>query len=247
MKTKMLDIILPAYHEEKNIEKVIRGIEKYVKTPHKITVVLQDKNDPTIAVLDKLSKTSRSLNFTFTKNGKGILKAFKEGFKQTNAPIITIMMSDLSDDPKDIDAMVKKIEEGYDLVCATRYSNSGKRIGGPKFKGFLSWLACLTLKYMTGVPTNDSTNAFKTFRRPLLNKIEFESQQGFEMPLELTMKAYHLGFKITETSTIWRDRTSGESQFELWKNIPYYLKWYFYGMRKNLMSKKLSKKILFKL
>ncbi len=233
MKKHKIDIILPAYHEEGNIEKVITDIKKFVKTPYLITVVIQDKNDPTLTVLKKIKKGSPGINIEFTRDGKGILKAFKEGFRCTKAPIIVTMMSDLSDNPRDIDKMIRKIDEGYDLVCASRNSGNGKRIGGPKFKGFLSWLACISLKFLTGINTSDSTNAFKVFRRSLLEKIDIKSEQGFEMPLELTVKAYEKGFKITDVPTIWRDRKSGESQFKLWKNIPYYLKWYIYGIKNN--------------
>src|SRR3989344_2384668 len=230
MRENSVDIILPVYYEQDNIEKVINGIEKHVKAPHKITVVLQDKNDPTVKVLKKIQKKVKILNFIFTKDGIGMLKALKEGFKSTNLPIITMMMADLSDDPRDIDKMIKKINDGYDLVCASRYISPGKRLGGPKFKGFLSWLACISLRIATGIPTNDATNAFKTFRRRVIKQIEIQSSHGFEMPLELTTKAYKKGFKIGEVSTIWRDRQEGESKFKLWQNIPYYLRWYLYGI-----------------
>jgi dolichol-phosphate mannosyltransferase len=230
MAREQIDIILPAYHEQGNIKKVLAGIKNYVKTPHTINVVLQDKKDPTLQVVENLQKTTKNLNVIFTKNGKGMLKALKEGFKQTKSPIITIMMADLSDDPKDIDKMVGKIDKGYDLVCGSRYIHNGKRVGGPKIKGFLSYAACISLKKLIGLPTYDATNAFKCFRRSLLQKIVIESKEGFEMPLELTVKAFKKGFKITDVPTVWRDRDKGTSKFHLLRDIPLYLKWYMYGV-----------------
>lgn len=230
MTKQTIDIILPAYHEQENIQKVITNIEKYVKTPHEITVVLQDRNDPTLKIITKFKKEFKNLNIIFTKNGIGMLKALKEGFKQTKAPIITVMMADLSDDARDIDKMAEQINKGFDLVCASRYTKKGKRNGGPVIKGFLSYLACKSLSKLIGLPTQDATNAFKTFRRPLLKRFTLESKEGFELPLELTVKTFHTGGKITEIPTIWNDRKKGRSKFYLFKNIPLYLKWYKYGI-----------------
>jgi dolichol-phosphate mannosyltransferase len=225
-----IDIILPAYHEEGNIEKVLAGIKKYVKTPHHITIVLQDKKDPTIEVIQKQQKTARNIQMIFTTDGKGMLKALKKGFASTKNSIMVIMMADLSDDPKDIDKMIAQINNGFDLVCGSRYIHNGKRIGGPKMKGFLSYLACISLKQLIGLPTYDATNAFKCFRRSLLKKIDIESKQGFEMPLELTVKAFKKGFKIADVPTTWRDREKGVSKFYLLRDIPLYLRWYMYAL-----------------
>ncbi len=226
----ILDIIIPIYNEQDNIERVLNQIKEHVKTPYLITVVLQDKNDPTIEILKPLQKKMKNLHIIFTKNGVGMLKALKEGFANTKAPIITIMMGDLSDDAEDIDKMIAKINKGYDLVCASRYYKNGKRIGGPIIKGFLSYLACISLNAVIKLPTHDATNAFKTFKRSLLDEIVIESHEGFEMPIELTVKAFHKHKKITEIPTIWRDRESGKSKFTLWHNMPLYLRWYMYGI-----------------
>lgn len=237
MRQTTIDIILPAYFEQENIKKVITGIEKYVKTPHKITVVLQDKHDPTLPVVTSLIKITKSLNIIVTKNGKGMLKALSEGFKRTKAPIIVIMMADLSDNPKDIDKMVAKINNGADLVCASRYMPQGKRIGGPKVKGLLSYIACFTLHTFIRIPTTDATNAFKCVRRTLIDAIKIESKEGFEMPLELSVKAFHLGFVIADIPTTWRDRESGKSKFKLWQNLALYTKWYIYAItHRNTLS-----------
>ncbi|MBI2031148.1 MAG: glycosyltransferase [Candidatus Levybacteria bacterium] len=229
---KNIDIILPTYHEQKNIIKVIKDIRKFVKTPNIITVVIQDKSDPTLESLKKIKNKIKDLKIIFTKDGIGLLKALRAGFLNTESSIIVTMMSDLSDNPKDIDKMMNKINEGYDLICASRYINPGKRIGGPKIKAILSFLACKSLNKLISLPTNDATNAYKCFKRSMLKKIKIESTQGFEMPLELTLKAFYKGFKIVDVPTIWRDREHGSSKFKIWKVLPYYLRWYLYGIRK---------------
>lgn len=232
MRKTKLAIILPTYHEEHNIERVISGIEKYVTTPHRTIVVLQDKKDPTITVLSRIKHAYKNVETIFTRDGKGMLKALRRGIDYADAEIIVITMSDLSDDPKDIDKMIAKVNKGYDFVCASRYMKNGKHIGGPFIKGLLSRYGCLTLKYLTGLPTHDATNAYKCFKKNILKQITIESEQGFEMPLELTVKAYNKGFSITEIPTTWKDRDSGFSQFQVKNNMKYYLRWYVYGIRK---------------
>ncbi len=233
MTQALLDIILPTYYEQNNIEKVLEQIHKYVKTEHVITIVLQDKNDPTLKEIKKLETKIKNINVLFTKDGKGMLKALKYGFNNTKASIITIMMADLSDDPRDIDKMVLEINNGFDLVCASRYSRHGKRVGGPMIKGLLSLIACKSLRLLTGLPTHDATNAFKCFKRSILKDIIIESEEGFELPLELTVKAYKKNLKIAEIPTIWKDREKGVSKFRLFRNLRFYLRWYLYGLKKS--------------
>lgn len=222
------DIILPVYYEEENIEKVLQGIRKHVKIKHKTFLIFQDKKDPTILIARKLQKKYANIEICLTKE-VGIVKAIKHGLQKSKADIVIIMMSDLSDNPKDIDKMIKKIKGGYDFVCASRYMKHGKRHGGPKFKGLLSYLSCISLRIFTGINTHDATNAFKCFRRSFIEKITIESQKGYEMPLELIVKANAMGMKIGEVPTVWRERKKGKSKFSLLNDVPYYLKWYLYA------------------
>lgn len=234
MKIKQIDIILPTFHEEDNIAHVIRGIHDYVKTPHLITIVLQDKKDPTIPIIKKLQKKIKNIQTVFTTNGKGMLKALQKGFAVTKNDIIVVMMSDRSDNPRDIDKMFRTITNGSDLVCASRNLQKGKRVGGPKIKHFLSFAASTSLHALIKLPTTDATNAFKCFKRSLLKQITIESTEGFAFPLELTVKIFYLGKKITDIPTVWQDRKMGQSQFNIFNNLQHYLKWYLFALIQRL-------------
>ena len=102
----------------------------------------------------------------------------------------------------------------------------GKHEGGPMFKGFLSKMAGLSLHLLAGIPTHDATNSFKLYSKNLLEKISIESIGGFELGIEIAVKAYMGGFKITEVPSEWHDRVEGESHFKLWKWLPHYFHWY---------------------
>lgn len=232
--TKSIDIILPVYREEENLEKVLSGIKKYVKSDYKILAIWQDPNDPSIHILKKLKKNNKSLEIVESEKGVGLLNAIITGLKLSKANIVIIMMSDHSDDPRDVDRMVKKIDEGYDLVCASRYSSNGKRIGGSRMKALLSRFICLSLYYIAGISTKDATNAFKCFKKDILKSIKIESKNGFEFPLELTVKSHKLKKKIGEIPTVWKERGKGYSKFKILDLSPYYLKWYRYALRTRL-------------
>lgn len=229
-----LDIIIPVYYEEENVTKVLSSIKKNVKTKHKVFIVYDSKKDPTVNVVKKYIKQNKNIFLLQNSEGnkRGVVNALKTGFKKTKGPIVCITMADLSDNPKDIDKMVKKIHLGADLVSASRYSRGGSLHGGPPVKKILSKYGSKILNLITSLPTRDSTNAFKCFKRKVVKTIDIESTGGFEIALELTVKSYLKGYKIVEIPTVWKDRTKGESKFDLAKWFPKYLKWFFYAIEK---------------
>lgn len=231
-----IDVISPVYHEQDNITTLINGINKYRNLSLRISLIVQDPNDPTIPIINKLIRSHPNVRMLKTKNGKGLGKAIKCGLENATAPYVILTMSDLSDDPKEIPLMLEKLKEGFDIVCASRYLNPGKKINDQFLKGTISRLACLSLRILLRLPTHDATNAYKAFNRKKLSKIKIEGVHGFEIPLEILIKAFFLGMKITEVPTIWTERLSGQSQFKFFQLMPYYLKWYWFGIKKKIFN-----------
>jgi hypothetical protein len=100
----------------------------------------------------------------------------------------------------------------------------------------MSRTAGLTLHWFAGVPTHDPTNNFKLYSQRFLDTVTIESTAGFELALELTVKATIAGRRVAEVPTTWRDRTAGESNFKLRKWLPHYLHWYWVAFRGRLGS-----------
>lgn len=225
-----ISILIPVYHEEKNIIRVLEKIKSKVKTQHEILVIYDSKKDPTYDVVKKYLNKKKIKNIFLTKNtittGRGVMNAIKTGFKKAKGETIVVVMADLSDNISQIDRMYRLTQKGYDIVCASRYMKGGKKIGGPIFKTLLSKTAGLTLHYFFKVPTHDSTNAFKMYRKRIFKQIKIESTGGFEYSLEIVLKAFKKGYKITEIPTVWKDREAGKSNFKLLKWLPKYVKWY---------------------
>jgi hypothetical protein len=97
-------------------------------------------------------------------------------------------------------------------------------------------LAGVSLHYLTGIPTHDVTNNFKLYDKSLLDEIPIQSTGGFEIAMEVTVKAFKKGCPICEIPTIWRDRTAGASRFKVWKWAPHYLRWYLYAVMPSRFS-----------
>lgn len=228
----MLDIVVPVYNEEKSILKLFDEIEKEIKTPKRVLVIYDYKEDSTVpVVLEHRGDYSFCVELVLNTIGRGALNAIKKGMQEAQAEMVLVMMADSSDRLNVVDSMCEMMEDGYDLVCGSRYMKGGKQNGGPILKGLFSRTAGLTLHWLTGVPTHDCTNSFKLYRKSMLENILIESSGGFEIGLEIVVKAYTSGYKIGEIPSEWFDREEGESNFHMWKWLPKYLHWYFYCIR----------------
>jgi len=113
----------------------------------------------------------------------------------------------------------------------------GRQVGGPLLKKTISRIADVSLRYIAGLPTHDATNSFKLYRRTMLGSIEIKSDGGFEIGMEIVVKAHFGGFRVTEVPCVWMDREKGESRFKILKWAPKYLRWYFYAMEKRFNKK----------
>ena len=158
--------------------------------------------------------------------GRGVVGAIRTGFDAAPDGPVLVVMADLSDDLGQVSKMLELYRRGSHIVVGSRYMKGGRLIGGPWFKQLLSRLSGLSLYWFRGIPTHDATNAFKIYDRAMLDTIPIESKGGFELSLEITVKAFLAGYTISETPSTWRDRTAGESRFKLLKWLPHYLKWY---------------------
>lgn len=227
----LLHIITPVYNEADNFPALYKAVKKHIKTPHVLTVVYDFDEDTTVPVAKQYAAKDKTVKLHKNSIGRGALNALKSGFDSVKSGPVLIIMADLSDDLSMVDDMYKKYLEGASVVCGSRYMKGGKQIGGPWLKRTLSRLAGVSLYWVRRVPTHDITNNFKLYDKKLLDSITIESQGGFEIAMEITVKAFHQRLSIVELPTTWRDREAGEANFKLWAWLPSYLRWYFYALR----------------
>jgi glycosyltransferase involved in cell wall biosynthesis len=227
----VLSVVIPVYNEGEAVAPVLRSLSDALRTPHELVVVYDFDGDTTVPVIERLAADIPELRGLRNDLGRGVLNAMKAGIAGTTGDLVLISMADGSDEPGLVEPMVALARGGAAVVAASRYMRGGRQIGGPLVKRTLSRLAGLSLHWLAGVPTHDPTNNFKLYRRDFLDSITIESEAGFELALELTVKATIAGRRVAELPTVWRDRTAGQSNFKLRKWLPHYLRWYVTALR----------------
>jgi dolichol-phosphate mannosyltransferase len=226
-----LSVVIPVYNEGENVIPTLRGVvEKTHTRPLEILVVHDFDEDTTVPVVKKLQAELPEVRLHKNTLGRGVLNAIKSGLAAAAAPYVLVTMGDGSDDPNDIDSMYAVARGGADVVAGSRYMRGGHQVGGPLLKRSMSKAAGLSLHWVGGLPIHDATSNFRLYSRRLLDQVTIESTGGFELGIELTVKAYALGMRVAEVPTTWRDRTAGQSRFRLWKWLPRYLYWYRRGL-----------------
>jgi glycosyltransferase involved in cell wall biosynthesis len=228
-----LTIVIPVLNEGENILVTLRTIGEQLRVPACVSVIYDSETDTTLPALRRLDPEAQPpVRAVRNRYGRGALNAIRTGLETAETELIIVTMADLSDPPAVMNDMVRAAEERQAaVVCASRYMAGGRQIGGPRLKGFLSRTAGLLLHHLAGLPTHDPTNSFKLYRRSFLQTTTIESTGGFELGIELVVKAWKAGHVVAEVPTTWRDRVAGKSNFKLWKWLPNYLRWFWLAWR----------------
>lgn len=227
---KEISLIIPVYNEHQTIVELLHEVEEKVASDYLAYIIYDHDEDSTLTKKDEIDSKFSNIHFIKNKYGSGVIGAFKTGFETAESKYIVPIMADLSDMPESINSMYEKIQEGYDLVVASRYMKGGRKIGGPKMKYVLSRLSNTILYTVTDLPLHDITNAFIMYRKEVIKSLTIESTGGFEITMEIIAKSYEKGLKMTEVPTINRDRAAGKSNFKMMTWMSNYMHWFFYIM-----------------
>lgn len=231
-----VSVVIPAYNEGVGVVSVLERVGAAVTLPCEIVVVVDTSDDSTIPFVEQVGASDRRIRVIVNTYGRGPANAIRYGIDQALAPVVVVTMADGCDDPHQIDALTRLVDRGVVVASASRYARSGQQVGGPFLKGFISRMAGLTLFYFARVGTRDATNSFKAYSKAFIEKVGIESDQGFEIGIELVSKARRYRQPVAEIPTIWLDRAFGTSNFKLVAWLPRYIRWYFYafGAKKKL-------------
>lgn len=231
---ELVSIVIPVYNERENIRACLEGIEAVLgELPHEVLVVYDHPSDTTLTELARMPHPPAGLRAVHNDIAPGVAFALRKGLSEARGDVVVVTMADLSDPPEAIPEMVRKVRrEGADVVGGSRYMPGGGQEGGPLLKRTMSRLAGLSLHYLAGLPTRDCTTNFRAYSARLLREASITSSRGFEVALELTVKAHALGFCVDEVPVVWKDRTAGKSNFKLFQTLPAYLGWWAMALRR---------------
>jgi len=219
-------VVIPVYNEGEAIMPCLDRILRAVSSPCEILIVYDMPGDTTVPYIDKASRADSRVRGVLNTYGRGPANAIRFGFDAAQSPVTVVTMADGSDDPRQIDELARLVERGVVVAAASRYMPGGQQVGGPRVKRALSRCAGKSLHLLARVGTRDATNSFKAYSTEFVRQVGIDSRSGFEIGLELTVKATRLRLPVAEIPTIWLDRSLGDSRFQLVHWLPSYLHWY---------------------
>jgi len=231
-----VSVVVPAHNEEQIIEKTLRKLETTLSIDHETVVVDDCSSDKTPEIVEKLIEEFPNIRLVRRSTKPGFKEAVTAGFEKSTGDVVVPVMADLCDDVSTIPLMAQKVEEGYDVVCGSRHIAGGRMIDPPFIQSFFSRVVGFLAFFVLGVPTRDVTNAFKMYRKEVINNISIQGT-AFDMSMELCLKAYFKGYKIAEIPTTWKGRMVGESKFKVFHLAPRYWRWFAWGIMKRITSK----------
>jgi glycosyltransferase involved in cell wall biosynthesis len=161
---------------------------------------------------------------------RGFGSALRRGFAEATGDVVIPIMADASEDPRDVLRLVAAIEEGWDVVAGSRYMNGGG-IVGRTLKQRTSHLYSLLCRLAGGPRIHDVSNAFKAYRRPVLESVSSVAD-SFDISVELTVKAHLAGFRVGEVPTVWTNRREGRSNFSMRTEVRNYGRWLLLTLRR---------------
>lgn len=208
MKQPLISVIIPAYNEERNITKVIKNVAKLKKEYAIEIIVVDDGSKDKTAQVAKKAGADRVI--TYEKNkGKG--GAFRVGIDAAKGDYIVQIDADHQFQPDEIPLFVKALQEGYDVVCGTRFDNGTVEQGSvSKVNLFGNWLMSTVTTFFSGMRSTDIMAGFKGFTKDAARKLDLVTPHfGYEA--EIVVKAGKLGLQVKEVPITYTKRTSGSS------------------------------------
>ncbi len=214
----MLSLVIPAHNEEGSIEETVLSFYRKLKSeqiPHEIVVVNDNSSDKTVSLLEKLMLQIPSLRLVHNRPPNGFGHAVRCGLREVKGDCISIVMADLSDSPEDLVSFYREMQKGYDCVFGSRFMKQSKVVDYPAHKLFLNRLVNTMIRLLFQIQYNDVTNAFKMYRRHVIENLNPLLSHHFNLTVELPLKAIIRGYNYKVVPNDWYNRKSGVSKLKI--------------------------------
>ena len=213
-----LSVVIPAHNEEGSIAETVRaialrldeeGIEK------EIIVIDDGSSDRTGQIGAQLQTEDPDVRCIRNDGPNGFGFAIRRGLKLFSGDAVAIVMADLSDSPDDLVTYYRVLEEGYDCAFGSRFMAGASVSDYPALKLTLNRIVNAFIRVLFGHGYNDTTNAFKAYRREVIDTVQPLLSNHFNITVELPLKAIVRGHSYKIVPISWTNRTSGESKLKL--------------------------------
>jgi dolichol-phosphate mannosyltransferase len=214
-----LSVVIPAYNEEGSIVETVETLFHTLQKrgiPNEIVVVNDNSKDRTESILKTLQQSIPTLTYYTNTGPNGFGYAVRYGLERFKGDCVAVMMADLSDDPNDLIRFYDKmVSDNVDCVFGSRFIKGGTTHDYPLLKKLINRMANFIVKVSIGMRYNDTTNAFKLYKRETIQGIQPLLAPHFNLTIELPLKAIVRGYSYAVLPNSWTNRKTGESKLKI--------------------------------
>jgi len=214
----MLSVVIPAHDEASSIAETLRATAAELEAAgidYELVVIDDHSTDGTSAVVATVAATNPRVRCYPNRDARGFGFAVRTGLDLFEGDAVAVMMADGSDDPTDLVAYHRLLEEGYDCAFGSRFVRGARVVDYPRPKLVLNRLANWLVRALFRHGYNDTTNAFKAYRRDVIETVQPLLSNHFNLTVELPLKAIVRGHSFGIVPISWRNRQAGTSKLRL--------------------------------
>lgn len=214
-----LSIVIPAHNEEGCLETTLSALTRLLTAEsidHEILVVNDNSTDGTEAILKALGEQNPYITYINNTPPHGFGFAVRRGLASFSGNAVAVYMADASDRPEDLVRYFRAMQmTGADCIFGSRFMKGAKIYDYPRFKLMLNRMTNLFIKILFNITYNDVTNAFKLYRREVIEGVNPILSHHFNLTVELPLKAIVRGYSYHVISNDWINRKTGESKLKI--------------------------------
>jgi dolichol-phosphate mannosyltransferase len=213
-----LSVVIPAHNEVDSIGPTVSDTVEELEAAeidYEIVVVDDASGDGTGKVVEAISATNPNVRCVRSHLPPGFGHAIRVGLDVYTGDAVAIMMADMSDSPRDLVLYYRVLEQGYDCAFGTRFGNGGQVNDYPRFKLIMNRIVNAGIRILFQHGYNDTTNAFKAYRREVIDQIQPLLSNHFNLTVELPLKAIVRGYNFAVVPVTWTNRQHGTSKLRL--------------------------------
>jgi dolichol-phosphate mannosyltransferase len=213
-----LSVVIPAYNEEGTVAETVNEIVSTLdaeKIEHEVIVVDDSSTDGTAAVVESIAAEHPQVRCLPSPYENGFGFAVRAGLEAFEGDAVAIVMADGSDSPRDLVSYQRLLEEGYECAFGSRFVHGSKVIDYPRSKLIMNRIVNWGIRALFRHGYNDTTNAFKAYRREVIENVQPFLSHHFNLTVELPLKAVVRGYSYGIVPISWANRKAGVSKLRL--------------------------------